>query len=300
MLDEVLSYVTGKNYSLIVDGTLGLGGYTEAFLNIDQRNCKVLAFDLDQQNMQLAKKRLEAYQNRVFYHHGNYAELAEGLAELGVEKCDAFVLDLGISSTQVDEAERGFSFLRNGPLDMRFDKNQPITAADLVNNASEKELLKIFRDYGEEPKAYRYVQTILTYRRTKKITETVQLAELISAASGMKFAKVHPATKVFQALRMAVNQELANLERALETALRHLSVGGRIIVVTFHSLEDRLVKQFFKENAREYVNLPGDVRTTILKPSLKILTKKPLVPSEDEVAQNRRSRSAKLRVAEKI
>jgi 16S rRNA (cytosine1402-N4)-methyltransferase len=209
------------------------------------------------------------------------------------------VLFRSIASTQVDQPEKGFSFRNEGPLDMRFDKKQKQTAADVVNNYSEKELIRIFKEYGEEKKGRKIAMEIIRVRKRKPFVTTLQLANFIEKLL-KRSGHIHPATRVFQALRIEVNKELETLEKTLEQAVELLRPKGRIAVISYHSLEDRIVKRFFRLMSQDYINEPGKLTSTKLEPKLKIVTKKPIMPSGKEVSQNPRSRSAKLRVAEKI
>lgn len=301
MIKEVLSFLDLQGEKLVVDGTLGLGGYTEEILKNADQGVKVIAFEVDQDNLAFAKNRLKNFGERVIYVNRNFSDLEEVLAELGFEKVDAVVLDLGLSSPHVDQAERGFSFQKDANLDMRFDQKQQLTAEEVVNRYSEKQLAEIFRSYGEEPHSKKIAAAIVEERQKRPFTRTLDLANLIAAKIRVKGKKkIHPATRVFQALRIEVNKEMEVLVKVLPAAVRSLAKGGRLVVVAYHSLEDKTVKMFFKEESKEYVNLPEELTTTKLDPSLKVITRKPMAPSEDEVRENPRARSAKLRVAEKI
>lgn len=299
LVNEVVDAMNLEDGKIIVDGTLGLGGYSEAVLKRG-KNVKILAFDLDERNMGSAQERLAGFGGQVTYYPHNFAEMKTVLEADGITSIDGLMLDLGLASTQVDNAERGFSFIKDGELDMRFDARQSLTAAEVVNTYSLDRLIRIFRQYGEEPKAKRIALAIVERRRTQKFQTTLDLAALAEKVLGPKKGKIHPATRIFQALRIEVNRELESLQQVLADSLSMLSVSGRIAVVSYHSLEDRIVKNFFRDNSREYVNLPDQLTTTYLEPALKIITKKPVVPSAAEVTANSRSRSAKLRVAEKL
>lgn len=301
MIKEVLSFLNLQGERLVVDGTLGLGGYTEEILKNADEGVKVIAFEIDQNNLAFAKNRLKNFGERVIFVNRNFSELEEVLEELGFEKVDAVVLDLGLSSPHVDNAERGFSFQKDADLDMRFNQEQDLTAAEVVNKYSEKQLAEIFRSYGEEPHARLIAAAIVQERQDRPFTRTLDLANLIAAKVRVRGKKkIHPATKVFQALRIEVNKEMEALVKVLPEAVRSLEVGGRVIVVAYHSLEDKTVKMFFREESKEYINLPEELTTRKLEPNLKIITRKPLAPTDDEVRENPRARSAKLRVAEKI
>lgn len=254
--------------------------------------------DRDQQALKAARERLAPFEGRFELHLANYAQMERFAAP---ESCDGVLLDLGVSSPQLDLAERGFSFQAEGPLDMRMDRRDPVTAADIVNTWPEEELANLFRELGEEPASRRIARLIAQRRAVKTFTTTTELAELISRE--MKRGKIHPATKVFQALRMEVNRELDALEDGLESAWNVLKKGGRLAVITFHSLEDRIVKNFGRNLARDY-DFEGSEDIPELRsprePLAEIITRKPVVAGEAELAENPRARSAKLRVLKKL
>lgn len=299
LLKEVLEGLQLPGKKVLVDGTLGLGGHAHALLTNANGDSKLVAFELDEENLKRAQEKLKEFDSRIHYIQSNFRNLAEELKKLKIHGVDAILLDLGLSSPQVDVAERGFSFLREGPLDMRFDKNQELTAAHVINSYPEKELARIFYEYGEEMKSRLLAREIVRRRRSRSFKTTTELAGFIE-----KYIKrqghIHPATRVFQALRIEVNKELESLQSVMEQAMTLLKKKGRLAIIAYHSLEDRLVKNFFKDQARDYINLPDQLTTTHLDPKLKIITKKPLTPGETELTKNPRSRSAKLRVAEKI
>jgi len=286
---------------VIVDGTLGGGGHTEAML---KAGAHVIGVDQDDQALAFAEDRLAYFKGRFTPLRGNFAHLATLLADVGIEKVDGILVDIGVSSWQLDEAERGFSFGKEGPLDMRMDRRRGKSAADLVNHLSVEELTTIFRDYGEERAAWKLANQIVERRQEKEFTTTTDLADFISTViprpKGPR-GKIHPATRVFQALRIAVNDELGVLRDLLESAANLLKPGGRLLVITFHSLEDRIVKQFFKKSSQIEID-----RKEWPEPrpnpdyQYQLITRRPVVASEDEVAKNARSRSAKLRVVEKV
>lgn len=299
MVEEVVEALALPGKKIMVDGTLGLGGHAHEILSRIEHEMKILGFDADEENLNLAREKLKSFGDKVVFIRGNFQALKEELQKLKIRGIDAILLDMGLSSPQVDIGERGFSFLREGPLDMRFDKTQQLTAAEVINKYSEKELLRIFREYGEEPKARKLVHEIVRRRRHHPFTTTTELADFVEKLLKRQ-GHIHPATRIFQALRIEVNKELEVLQSVLEQAMDVLKKGGRIVVIAYHSLEDRLVKNFFKNLSREFVNLPHELKTTMLEPKLKILTKKPLTPTEQEQNRNPRSRSAKLRIAEKL
>ncbi len=299
LLKEVIDSLNLSDGQTVVDGTLGLGGYSEAVLT-SGRKVNLVAFDLDKNNLEQAKEKLQQFNSQIKFVHGNFAGMVPELKDLKIREIDGLMLDLGLASPQVDQAERGFSFSKEGNLDMRFDQRQSLTAAQVVNTYSLDQLTKIFREYGEERSARRIAVGIVKGRQKALFVTTKQLADFVEVLSGGKKGRIHPATKIFQALRIEVNKELENLQQVLDGSLEVLRSKGRIAVVSYHSLEDRIVKNFFRDNSREYVNLPHELTTRYLEPKLKIITKKPIVPGIQEVSANPRARSAKLRVAERI
>jgi 16S rRNA (cytosine1402-N4)-methyltransferase len=311
MLEEVLNFLQPKTNGYYVDGTLGGGGHAEAILERSSPGGKVLGIDTDELALERVEKRLarEVQDGRLVLVHGNFAELARIVDEVGfVSSIDGILLDLGFSSFQIDDPERGFSFSADGPLDMRLDQSQEITAADLVNNASEKELADIFWSYGDETRSRQIAWRIVRERARGPITRTSQLARLAAAGVPYKPGMIHPATRVFQAMRIAVNSELKRLEEVLPQILEVLrrgktnntgGDGGRMVIISFHSLEDRLVKIFIRREAMDCICPPGiPVCVCNHKASLRILTPKPVTPSKQEIIDNPRARSAKLRAAE--
>lgn len=299
LLGEVVEAMNLEDGQVIVDGTLGLGGYSEAVLRSGKK-VRVVGFELDEENLAVAKERLAEWAGRVTFFNDNFANLGADLEAVGVERIDGLMLDLGLSSPQVDLAERGFSFAKDGALDMRFGKGQKVTAADIVNNYSVEQLTRIFREYGEERLARRIASEIVKRRAERKFERTLELAEFVARVVGGKKGRIHPATRVFQALRIEVNNELGSLAAVLQDSLDAMAPRARLAVVSYHSLEDRIVKNFFREAAREFINVPGELKTRYLEPKLRIISKKPIVPSAREIQENPRARSAKLRVAEKI
>lgn len=295
---ESLKYLqleTGKRY---IDGTLGAGGHANGILLASVPDGKLLGLDLDPQAITIARKRLAEYAGRVILRQQSYASIREMIAEIGWDCADGIIFDLGISSMQVDNADQGFSFLKEAPLDMRFGDQAGQTAADLLNTLTENEIADIIWRYGEEPKSRRIAKWIIENR---PILTTTQLAEIVKRATGGRKSKTHPATRTFQALRIAVNNELEVLEKGLQNATASLCSGGRLAVITFHSLEDRKVKQFFQAESKDCLCPPEQIICTCgHTASLKVITKKPVKPSQEEVKKNPRARSAKLRVVEKI
>lgn len=299
MMAEVLAALQPKPGGHYADGTLGGAGHAAAVLAASSPDGRLLACDRDGVAIQAATKRLAEFVGRFELRRGNYADLSEWIP---AGSCDGCLLDLGVSSPQLDEAERGFSFQNDGPLDMRMDTRQPVTAATLLNAESAEEIAKIFWDYGDERESRRFARAIVHDRELRPFTTTRQLAELIERLSPRGGRKAHPATRVFQALRIAVNNEIGSLNRGLDGALKLLKPGGRLAVITFHSLEDRVVKLFGRERARDYTFDGKDV-PELRKPcvpQIKLISRKAIMPSELESSENPRSRSAQLRVMEKI
>lgn len=299
MMAEVLAALQPKQGGQYADGTLGGAGHAAAVLAASSPDGRLLACDRDGVAIQAATKRLAEFVGRFELRRGNYADLSEWIP---AGSCDGCLLDLGVSSPQLDEAERGFSFQNDGPLDMRMDTRQPVTAATLLNVESAEEIAKIFWDYGDERESRRFARAIVHDRELRPFTTTRQLAELIERLSPRGGRKAHPATRVFQALRIAVNDEIGSLNRGLDGALKLLKPGGRLAVITFHSLEDRVVKLFGRERARDYTFDGKDV-PELRKPcvpQIKLISRKAIMPSELESSENPRSRSAQLRVMEKI
>lgn len=282
LLEEAVQLLAPVDGGIYVDGTLGLGGHTEKILQSCSPSGRVIGFEWDINALELARERLSPFGRRFSEQHRSYAEIMEGLTEIGIQRVDGLLLDLGVSSLQFDSEARGFSFQAEGPLDMRMDRRRRLTAEEVVNSYSKDELADIFYYFGEERQARRIAAHIADERKKVRITTTSQLAQIVAMAIPKKFhpRKIHVATKVFQALRIAVNRELDNLTTLLDSITALLKPGGRVCIITFHSLEDRLVKWKFKENTL-----------------LHILTKKPVTPGDEEIRMNPRARSAKLRAA---
>lgn len=294
---EVMELLAARPSSLVVDATCGGGGHTEAIL---KSGADVLALDQDPEAIQHATDRLARFGGRVTLRQANFRDADTVLDELGITTIGGALLDLGVSSRQLENAERGFSMMRNGPIDMRMDPRNVLTAADIVNNYSEEQLTRLFRDLGEEPAARRIASLIVKARKSAPFRETLPLARAIEKVVE-RHGRRHPATQVFQALRMEVNDELGALTEGLRVLTGRLETGGRIAVITFHSLEDRIVKNFFRDRSREWLDRPEwPAPRRNPEYDLKLITPKPVEPGEDEQRANPRSRSAKLRVAEKI
>jgi 16S rRNA (cytosine1402-N4)-methyltransferase len=300
MLNEVLAALQPRDGGRYADGTLGGGGHAEAILRASSPTGWLYGSDRDGAALEAAAARLAPYSGRFEFRRGNFAELADWIKH---GSCDGVLLDLGVSSPQLDVGERGFSIQQDGPLDMRMDTRQPLTAAELVNAWSENDLARIFREFGEEPQSRRFARAIVEERQRYRFERTGQLAALIERLAPRHGKKRHPATQVFQALRMAVNDETSSLRSGLAAALTILRPGGRLAVITFHSLEDRIVKEFGREMARDYT-FEGEMDVPELRqpktPEVKWVQRKAIQPSEEEVAGNPRARSAQLRVMEKL
>jgi 16S rRNA (cytosine1402-N4)-methyltransferase len=294
---EVVELLEPKPGSLVVDATCGGGGHTEALL---ESGADVLALDQDPDAVEHVSEQLARFGPRLTVRQANFRHTAKVLDDLGIRIIGGALLDLGVSSRQLENAERGFSLVRNGPLDMRMDPRNQLTAATIVNEYSEEQLTRLFRELGEEPAARRIASLIAKMRKTSPFRETLPLAHAIEKAVG-RHGRRHPATQVFQALRMEVNDELGALEDGLRVLTARLGPGARIAAIAFHSLEDRIVKNFFRDHSRQWLDRP-EWPAPQRNPDyhLKLVTLKPVEPSEDEQRANPRSRSAKLRVAEKI
>ena len=280
-----------------MDGTLGAGGHAAGLLAASEPGGLLLGLDVDPQALELARRNLAPFGERACLKRASYTSLPDQLASLGWDCVDGILLDLGASSMQFDTAERGFSFLADGPLDMRFDPSNPLTAAEIVNTWPEDELADVLARYGEEHASHRITRAIL---QARPINGTLRLAVVIEKSLGRHGAH-HPATQTFQALRIAVNRELEALEKTLPMAMQALGTGGRLAVISFHSLEDRRVKEFFRLESRDCICPPRQpICTCGHKASLKEITRKPIRPTEEEIDRNSRARSAKLRIAEKL
>jgi len=300
LLAETLEYLAPARGGIFVDGTVGLGGHAEALLRASPE-VQLIGIDRDREALARAAERLAGFGPRVRLVQANFHQLMATLAGLGVRAIAGFLADLGVSSLQLETPGRGFSFRFDGPLDMRMGLSET-TAADLVNQASEGELATIFRDYGEERHARRIARAIARARMEKPIRTTGELKALVDAAKGaraLREERIDPSTRVFQALRIAVNQELAGLERCIEETVELLETGGRLVVISYHSLEDRIVKTTLRDLARGEVD-PVTGRSRSETQLIEVLTRKPVRPTESEVDLNPRSRSAKLRAARRL
>ena len=286
---------TGGRY---VDGTLGAGGHARGIVEACAPDGQLLGLDVDPQALAIARKTLAPYEPRVHLAQASYTSLSAQLQRIGWRQVDGIVLDLGASSMQFDTPERGFSFMQDAPLDMRFGPFTPQTAADLVNKLTERELADLIYRYGEERDSRKIARAIVNRRPLHTTRELVAVIESVSPRRG---DRVHPATRTFQALRIAVNEELASIADVLPQAVSALGVGGRLAVISFHSLEDRIVKDFFREQGRALKNPPYERIYEVERDAVvKEVNRKPILPSEEETKNNPRARSAKLRIAEKI
>jgi 16S rRNA (cytosine1402-N4)-methyltransferase len=290
MLKEVLEYLDPLPGEIIVDATFGFGGHSRKIMESMGEGGNLVAIDRDRESLALARESLGELSNRIRFAHGNFSDLDTILKGLNINRIDGILFDLGISSFQLSDTQRGFSFQTDGPLDMRMDRDSYISASDLVNNLKEEELSQLLKDFGQERWHNRIARLVVQERSRHPISTTKQLSDIIISAIPPKYRRfhyrIHPATRSFQAMRIAVNRELESLEAAIAKSIGLLNPGARICVISFHSLEDRIVKFAFKKFASEG--------------AIKILTPKPLTPKESETKDNPRSRSAKFRVAEKL
>jgi 16S rRNA (cytosine1402-N4)-methyltransferase len=305
LYQETIDFLQPQPGGRYIDGTVGAGGHTRGILQASAPDGKILAFDRDREAIIYARQQLTDAGQRITFVHASYSRMAELAPAYGFDKADGILLDLGLSSSQLANSSRGFSFVNDGPLDMRFDTTSGPTAADLVNELEVSDLATIFQRYGEVRQSHRLAEVIANNR---PLQTTKQLADLIDRESNKfgstghgRVSRIHPATQVFQALRIAVNNELAELERGLEAAVKLLEVGGRLVVISFHSLEDRIVKHYMREMSQECKCPPGQpVCTCGSQPVLRLVRRKVVRPTASEIASNPRSRSAKLRVAQRI
>jgi 16S rRNA (cytosine1402-N4)-methyltransferase len=288
LFNETVDALMLKPGMNVVDCTVGAAGHAAAILERTSPDGRLLGFDLDEAALETARRKLDSFGSRAMLVRESYRNVEQVLLSTSFGSFQAALLDLGFSSMEIDDPSRGFSFRYDGPLDMRYDRNQELTAAEIVNSSPVDELTRILWAYGEEREARRIAEAIVKARRGGHIISTLQLAEIVSGAviQRRRRGRIHPATQTFQALRIAVNDELGSVEETLPTLLRLIEPGGIIAVISFHSLEDRIVKRFMKDAGREGL--------------AEIMTKKPVVPSDEEVAANPRARSAKLRVMKKI
>lgn len=302
--NDVQNFIDLRGDEIFVDATLGLGGHALDVVKRLTKGGRLIAFDQDERNLVEAKKRLKAYEKQITYIHDNFRYLKTRITGEGIGEVDYIFFDLGLSSPHVDESERGFSFMREGPLDMRFDQRNEKTAATVVNTYGQEDLANVIYEYGEERASRKIARQIIARREEKPFETTTELAEflesIIHKKRSKKGANSHPATRIFQALRIEVNDEFGALKDAMKQATEILKVGGRILIITFHSLEDRLVKKFFMELEKPPVGVEKAMYQSHGDPIFKRITKKPVIPAQEELDENPRSRSAKLRVYEKL
>lgn len=302
LLDECIEELNIKEDGVYVDCTLGGAGHSSHILKRLSSKGTLIGIDQDEDALRAAKERLKSY-NNVIYVHSNFYNIDNILENLNIPKVDGILMDLGVSSYQLDEAERGFSYMQDAPLDMRMDRSNNFSAYDVVNTYDEKEIDRVIREYGEEKFSKRIAKFIVQVRKKKPVETTLELTEIIKSAIPAKFRREgpHPAKRTFQAIRIEVNKELFILNKAIEDGIKHLNSEGRMCIITFHSLEDRIVKNKYKD-LENPCKCPKDFPICVCgkKPEIKVITRKPIEPSKYEVEVNPRSRSAKLRVAEKL
>ncbi len=303
MSDEVIKFLGCKPGGIFVDGTVGGGGHTMGILNAIAPAGRVVGIDRDEDAIEAARQRLKDYAHRLTLARENFADIKKIMEALGIKEVDGILLDLGVSSYHLESPERGFSFRFDAPLDMRMDTRQRRSAYHVVNESSLERLTEILRDYGEERWAKRIAKAIVEKRRHGPISTTKELSDLVSSAIPKKFhpKDIHPATRTFQAIRIEVNDELDNLKRCIDDGVDLLIKGGRMVIISFHSLEDRIVKNSFKGLEKGCI-CPDDFPACVCGrlPKLKIITKKPVAPTEEEILRNPRGRSARLRAAERL
>ncbi len=302
LLDETIESLNIKPNGIYVDGTLGGGGHSYEIAKRLTDGGRLIGIDQDEDAIRAAKERLSEFADRVTIARDNYCNMPKVLDELGISKVDGILLDIGVSSYQLDEAERGFTYKQDAPLDMRMDQRQEMTAKDIVNGYSEEDLYRIIRDYGEDKFAKNIAKHIVQARQIKPVETTFELDEIIKAAIPMKFRATggHPAKKTFQAIRIELNRELEVLDESIDAMTDLLNDNGRLCIITFHSLEDRIVKTRFRKNENP-CTCPPDFPVCVCgkKPKGKVITRKPIVPDEEELEENKRAKSSKLRVFER-
>ncbi|CDD57421.1 ribosomal RNA small subunit methyltransferase H [Bacteroides pectinophilus CAG:437] len=302
LLDETIESLNIKPNGIYVDGTLGGGGHSYEIAKRLTDGGRLIGIDQDEDAIRAAKERLSEFADRVTIVRDNYCNMPKVLDELGISKVDGILLDIGVSSYQLDEAERGFTYKQDAPLDMRMDQRQEMTAKDIVNGYSEEDLYRIIRDYGEDKFAKNIAKHIVQARQIKPVETTFELDEIIKAAIPMKFRATggHPAKKTFQAIRIELNRELEVLDESIDAMTDLLNDNGRLCIITFHSLEDRIVKTRFRKNENP-CTCPPDFPVCVCgkKPKGKVITRKPIVPDEEELEENKRAKSSKLRVFER-
>ncbi len=302
LLDKSIEYLGVKDNGVYVDGTLGGGGHSYKLLSSNEK-CRLIGIDQDKEAISAARKRLDVFSDRITLVNNNFCRIKEILKSLHTDKIDGALLDLGVSSYQLDNASRGFSYMHDAPLDMRMNADGGKSAYDVINSYSEEELSRIFFEYGEEKWSKRVAQFITEYRKKKNVETTFELVEIIKAAipKGAREEGGHPAKRIFQAVRIEVNNELGILEQSIKDFTEALNKNGRLAIITFHSLEDRIVKKTFA-NLAKGCTCPKSFPVCVCgnKPSVRIITRKPILPDDTEIENNSRSKSAKLRVIEKL
>ncbi len=302
LLDKSIEYLGVKDNGVYVDGTLGGGGHSYKLLSSNEK-CRLIGIDQDKEAISAARKRLDVFSDRITLVNNNFCRIKEILKSLHTDKIDGALLDLGVSSYQLDNASRGFSYMHDAPLDMRMNADGGKSAYDVINSYSEEELSRIFFEYGEEKWSKRVAQFITEYRKKKNVETTFELVEIIKAAipKGAREEGGHPAKRIFQAVRIEVNNELGILEQSIKDFTEALNKNGRLAIITFHSLEDRIVKKTFANLARG-CTCPKSFPVCVCgnKPSVRTITRKPILPDDTEIENNSRSKSAKLRVIEKL
>lgn len=298
LYQEIIHALQPRNGGRYVDGTVGAGGHARGILEACAPDGQLLGLDVDSQALAIARETLAPYEGRFHFVQASHITLSEQLAALKWDGIDGIVLDLGASSMQFDNAERGFSFMQDGPLDMRFGINATMSADEIINTFDERELADIIFKYGEDRDSRKIARAIV---QARPLHTTGELVAVIAKASPRRGDKTHPATQTFQALRIAVNDELAAVEKTLPQAVASLNTGGRCAVISFHSLEDRIVKEYFREQSKDLINPPYErIYEVERKAVVNVVNKKPIVSTEEEIKENPRARSAKLRVVEKL
>jgi 16S rRNA (cytosine1402-N4)-methyltransferase len=303
LLAEVIESLQCKANGIYLDATLGSGGHALKILKDNPEIKGLIALDCDEEAINRSESRLAPFSHKIFLFRDNFINIKKILKQVGVKEVDGILIDLGVSSQQMEDGKRGFSFNLKGPLDMRMDRSQEMTAFDIVNKTPASQLEQILHEYGEERYAARITRTLVTERKKEPIADTLKLSRLITTSipRSRRPRRIHPATKSFQALRIAVNHELDNIATAIEEGINLLAPKGRFCIISFHSLEDRIIKHTFKKRAQKS-NFSEDKQSRGRRQSgtVRIITKKPIVPQPEEIKANPRARSAKLRVAEKI
>jgi 16S rRNA (cytosine1402-N4)-methyltransferase len=300
LIDQVLTYLINNPSGIYVDGTVGGGGHSFEILKKLAPKGRLIGIDLDEKALEFANERLKFFEKKVILKQGNFSQIKNILSSLDISQVDGILLDLGVSSHQIDTGERGFSYLAAGPLDMRMSAETKTTAEEIINTFSEQDLERIFREFGEERKARYVARAIARERGNNQITTTQQLVKIIEPVIPFQY-RIKSLARIFQAIRIAVNKELENLQLFLNQSLDLLKSGGRLVIIAYHSLEDRMVKEFFVSQVNP-CKCPPELPVCVCgkQPTIRVLTKKIVQPTEQEISANPRSRSAKLRAAEKI